>query len=70
MYFIKMDRDDAADISGKILALGIIQYRCSGQLWQDVSQLTLLKLFLGLLDLGKFTAEKPIKDCEIQGTPP
>lgn len=58
------------DTQGKILALGKIQYRCSGQLWQDISQLTLLKLFLDLLDLDKFTAEKSIKDCEIQGSLP
>lgn len=43
---------------------------CNGQLWQDVSHLTLLKLYLDLIDLDKFTAEKSIKDFEIQGTLP
>lgn len=43
---------------------------CNGQLWQDVSHLTLLKLCLGLTDLDKFTAEKSSKDFEIQRTPP
>lgn len=43
---------------------------CNDQLWQDLSHLTLLKLYLGLIDLEKFTAEKSIKDFKIQGTPP
>lgn len=43
---------------------------CNGQLWQDVSHLKLLKVYMGLIDLDKFTAEKSIKDFKIQGTLP
>jgi len=67
---IRISLKHTTDIQGKILAFIIIQYMCHGQLWQDVSYLILLKVYLGLIDVDKFTAEKSFKDFEIQGTPP
>lgn len=67
MYFIKTY---SRYTGKKIVTFSIIQYMCNGQPWQDVSRLTLLKLYLDLIDLDKFTAEKSIIGFEIQGTPP